>query len=102
MASKPMTVPKSEQETTIRLDPMTKVAHVYTCDPTYIRKMDKLVDECPDYICTWIDTEYYAKKYEMPMNLVSFRKSTVLSPEKKEALSERMRAMRASRLANKS
>lgn len=35
-------VPKDEQETTINIDPNTKIAYVYTCIPGEMKKLIKL------------------------------------------------------------
>ena len=35
-------VPKDEQETTINIDPNTKIAYVYTCIPNEMKKLAKL------------------------------------------------------------
>jgi len=37
-----LSVPKDEQETTINIDPNTKIAYVYTCIPGEMKKLVKL------------------------------------------------------------
>ena len=64
---------RQEQETSIVWDDDEKVAHIYTCSPVTMRKLDKLVESNPDtYSCTWTDGE--AKRYEVNKKYVRFGK----------------------------
>ena len=44
------TVPIDEQETTINLEAILGVAEVYSCEPTMMRKLEKLAKEHPDEV----------------------------------------------------
>lgn len=78
------TIPRAEQETTIRFDPEDKIAHIYTTNPTVIRKMDKLCAEFPDaYRCVRTDPDNLAKWYTCPASYIRFGKPA--SEAQKEA-----------------
>lgn len=65
----------AEVETTIRWDKEERIAHIFTSDPTYIRKLDKLCEEAPsEYQCVWEDPDYGSKKYTCPAKRVHFGK----------------------------
>lgn len=67
------TLTLAERETTIRWDAEEKVAHIYTSDPIYMRKLDKLCEEHPEeYLEIWHDA--YSKKYIGPAKLIRFGK----------------------------
>ena len=68
---------RAERETTIRFDAEEKTAHIYTADPVYIRKLDKLTETNPEsYRLTWTEPGGGAKKYEAPARLIRFGKPT--------------------------
>lgn len=79
---------KFETETHIRFDAEEKVAHIWTCDPIYIRKLDKLCQNCSEYKV--VRREAYANMesvfYEAPAKLVSFRTpiNRVMSDEQRD------------------
>lgn len=75
---------KAEQETHVRWDAEERIAHIYTANSKDIRRLDKLVEDYPNvYKCTWIDGQFAAKKYEVAMEYIRFRKPT--SQAKREA-----------------
>lgn len=85
---------KSEQETTINICADSNVAHVYTCDPRYVRKLDKLVNTCPED-CQLIKQADPGFFYEIPVSYIKFSKrKTNLTSEQKEAFAERMKLIR--------
>ena len=64
---------KAEMQTHITWDAEQKQATVYTCDPATIRKLDRMVRECPDtYRCIWEGQNPTAKKYTLPARYVRF------------------------------
>lgn len=66
---------RMEMETHIAWDAEQKIATVYTCDPISIRRLDKLVRECPEaYRCIWQEENPTAKKYIVPARFVRFGK----------------------------
>lgn len=67
------TLTMEERETHIRWDAAEKVAHIFTADPVSARKLDKMVDKCPEaYKLVRVD-EYGGRYYEAPANLINFR-----------------------------
>lgn len=68
---------REEQETTICWDAATKMADIFSADPSVIRKLDKLVAEYPDvYRCTKVDAKYGNKFYQVPAKYIRFGKPT--------------------------
>ncbi len=66
---------RAEMETTIRFDAEEKTAHIYTADPVYLRKLDKLTETNPEsYRLIWTEPGGGAKKYEAPARLIRFGK----------------------------
>lgn len=66
---------RAEMETHIMWDAEAKAASLYTCDPVTIRRMDKLVQECPEaYRCTWQGESPTARRYTFPARYVRFGK----------------------------
>ena len=75
---------RAERETTICSNAEDKIAYIYTSDPVYMRKFDRLCSEDPEtYKCIEVDPLGYYKRYTAPMKRVSFRKSP--SKAKREA-----------------
>lgn len=88
-----MNISREEQETIINFSADDKTAQVYTCDPVYIRKMDKLCERCPESYKV-IKQDEYSKTYSMPKKLVSFRIPRELTEEQRVAAAERLAKMR--------
>ena len=63
---------------------------LYSANPAWIQKMDKLMQEFPEVFILKRQTEI-SKTYELPKKLVRIGKPRELSPAQKENL-ERMRA----------
>ena len=88
-----------EREVQIRFDMEEKVAHIYTSEPMYMRKLDKLVEALPEiYKCVKVDELGYFKKYECPMKFIKFggkpREGRVQSEEEKAMHAEILRKAR--------
>ena len=91
----------AEQEVIINFDRVGDEANLYTADPAWIRKMDKLVTEYPDTFKVRRQETYkgevIAKDYTFPKKLISirkkFRECTLTEEQKKEAV-ERLAASR--------
>lgn len=67
----------AEREVQIRWDAVDHIAHIYTSDPVYIRRLDKRCAEHPDaYKCTKVDPLGYFKQYECPADRIWFAKPT--------------------------
>lgn len=88
-----MSISREEQETIINFSAGDKTAQVYTCDPVYIRKMDKLCERCPESYKV-IKQDEYSKTYSMPKKLVSFRIPREMTEEQRVAAAERLAKMR--------
>lgn len=78
---------RAEQETHIWYDATGASAHIYTANPTVLRKLDKLCAAYPDvYSCHSTDTmngKVIAKNYSVGRKYISFR--TPASEKQKEA-----------------
>ena len=85
---------KHEQETVVTFNAAEETATVYTCDPIYMRKLDKAAVKRPDTFKCISKTDY-DRKYEMPKSAVRFHAKRELSEEHKEELSNRMRELRS-------
>lgn len=81
---------REEQETIITTSAAADLAEVYTADPIYIRKMDRLVERDPENYKVK-SRNSYSVTYTMPKRLLSFRVPRVLTDEQKEAIAERFR-----------
>ncbi len=89
---------KYEQEVTIGFNNAAEgTAEIYTADPVWIRKMDKLVQQNPEqFRLGRVETyqgEIVAKRYTFPKRFVSIRSKDV-----KQVLTDEQRAERAARL----
>ena len=73
-----MKLSRYEQEVVINLNANEDEATVYTANPVWIRKMDKLHKEFPDIIRLKSWTEV-SKTYILPKNLVKIGKPRIMS-----------------------
>ena len=87
-----MNITRLEQETIVNFNAAEDTASVYTADPVYMRKLDKL-REPASYKLVKQDKD--GKWYKMPKRLVRFATSRIMTDEQKEAAAERMRKMQA-------
>lgn len=88
-----MTIPISEQETTINIYRDSDIAKVYTTDSTMITKLDKMVAKQPDKYKI-VKQDEYGKWYEFPKKLMGFRSASTpktISEEERKKRAERMR-----------
>ena len=97
-----MGLSSDEQEVHISFGRNDKAAKVYASDTRYINKLDKLVENNPDFWkCTRIEIikgEVIGKSYECPISLISLRSkkvSRVLTEEQKEEFRQRMSSLRS-------
>lgn len=97
-----MGLSSDEQEVHIGFGRNDKVAKVYASDTRYIYKLDKLVENNPDFWkCTGTETvkgEVIGKSYECPISLISLRSkkvSRVITEEQKEEFRQRMSSLRS-------
>lgn len=74
--------PAAERETTIRWDAEEKVAHIWTCDPVQVRKLDRLCEEHPEEYKV-IRRDDNGVRYTAPAKLIRFGKPA--SEARKEA-----------------
>ena len=87
------TLTRAERETVIRFDAEERIAHIYTADPVYMRRLDKLTEEDPNtYRCVEVDPLGYFKKYEAPADRIAFRKAP--TEARREAGKQRMQELR--------
>lgn len=91
---KPMKLTRWEMETTINFNMEEKTAILYTRDKTIMRKLDRLVEKCPDIYKCISETEI-DKTYEFPKKLLGFRIPRVLTEEQRKVAAERLAKARA-------
>lgn len=95
-----MALTNIERETIINFNAAEDTAEVYTADPVYIRKLDKLCEQFPDTYKFMEEPSAKrckeSKTYSMPKRLVKFRSPITreISEEQREALAERLRKAR--------
>ena len=92
-------MPHCEKETHITWNAEDKTARISTCDPASIRKLDKLVKECPEEYSLVSEQDWLGNRsctYKVSAKLISFRKpnTRVVSEENRRLAAERMRNMR--------
>ena len=82
-----MKLSRYEQEVVINLNADEDEATVYTANPVWIRKMDKLHREFPEIIRlkSWMEV---SKTYVLPKNLIRIGKPTTLSEAQLRHLQE--------------
>lgn len=85
------TLTQEERETTIRFDPVEKVAHIYSSDPVYIRKLDKMTASNPDEY-KLIYRDEYGARYTAPARLIRFGKPA--SEARRQAARQNAQSMR--------
>lgn len=88
-----MNLTRYEQEVVINFNADDEMATVYSANPAWIRKMDKLCREFPDVfrIRRWTEV---SKTYEMPKKYVRIGRPREVSPAQRENLAK-MRDARA-------
>lgn len=95
-----MALTNIERETIINFNAAEDTAEIYTADPVYIRKLDKLCEQFPDTYKFMAELSAKrckeSKTYSMPKRLVKFRSPVTreISEEQREALAERLRKAR--------
>ena len=77
-----------EMETTINYNAEEKTAILYTRDKAVMRKLDKLVEKCPETYKLVRETSI-DKTYEFPKRLLSYRTPRVLTDEQRAKIRER-------------
>lgn len=89
---------KSEQEVIINFNAEEDTATLYTSNPVWIRKMDKLVEQNQEQfkLCVQrtVKGKAVSKSYVFAKELITIRskkRSCNLTPEQKEERAERMR-----------
>lgn len=87
-----MKLSRYEQETVILLNADEEQASVYTADPVWKRKLDKLVEKNPHcYQC--VKSDEVGKTYTMPKHFISLRskeKTVTFTAEQKEQAKNRL------------
>lgn len=92
---------RQEQETIISFNAAENTAELYTADPVYIRKLDKLVEKNSEQFKSGrVETyqgEIVAKRYIFPKRFLSIRSKDVkreLTEEQRKELAERLKKAR--------
>ena len=96
-----MGLTRYEQEVTIGFNAAEDTAELYTADPVWIRKMDKLTQQNPEQFKLKKAETYQgaivAKRYTLPKRFISIRSRDIkrkLTEEQIKALSERIKRIR--------
>lgn len=93
-----ISIPFSEQETSINWTPDTNEAHVFTANPVIIRKFDKLVEKYPDTYSLVREKYWKGNRtcfYRIAnAKYISFRGPIEMSKEQKEKLAARLKELR--------
>lgn len=84
-----ITIPVSEQETTINIDRDSPTARIYTCDSTMMTKLDKRCKSNPKEYKMLKEVDG-GKWYSCPKKLIRFGTPKVMTEEQKQAARERM------------
>jgi len=91
-----------EREVVICFNAADDTSDLYTADPVYIRKLDKLVRQNPEQFKEIrqekLDGQIIAKRYELPKAFISLRgkkRKNTMTEEQRKAAAERMRNIRA-------
>ena len=87
-----MRLSRYEKETIILLNAAEDTASIYTADPVWKLKLDKLVEKNPQcYQC--VKADEVSKTYSMPKRFISLRskeKTVTLTAEQKEQAKQRL------------
>lgn len=100
-----MALTNIERETIITFNAAEDTAEIYTADPVYIRKLDKLCEQFPDTYKFMAELSAKrckeSKTYSMLKRLVKFRPPVTreISEEQREALAESLRKAREAKKA---
>lgn len=93
-----MSLSKCEQEVVINFNAEDNTATLYSSNPVWIRKMDKLVEQNPEQfkMCRQetVKGKIVSKFYELPKEFVNIRskkRSCNLTDEQKQERAEKMR-----------
>ena len=92
---------KYEQEVIINFNAEDDTATLYSANPSWMRKMDKLVEKNPDQFKMYQQEKLHgkvvSKAYRFPKSFVSIRSKTresTLTEEQRLEAAERMKQMR--------
>ena len=103
-----MGLSKIEQETVLNFNVAEETCSIYSADPAFMRKMDKLCISNPEHFRQTRDSrikgEVVGKFYECPKRFISVRTKDVkreMSDEARKAFADRMKKTRANTLASK-
>ena len=99
---------KIEQETVINFNAAEETCSIYSADPAFMRKLDKLCVSNPGHFKQTRDSKVKGKVvgkfYECPKRFISLRTKDVkreMTEDAKKAFAERMRKTRANTTASK-
>lgn len=81
-----------EKETIINFNDAEKTAEIYTCNNSWIRRMDALAKERPGEVCKTGSDEVSAT-YTVPKKWIKVRPPRILTDEQREAMSRRAKEM---------
>ena len=92
---------RHEQEVIINFNASEEMAELYTADPTWMRKLDKLVEQNPEQFKPGKVETYkgnvVAKRYSFPKRFITIRskdKVSTMTEEQRRAAAERLRGMK--------
>lgn len=87
-----------ERETIISFDDSNEAASLYTSNPVWLRKLDRLTARNPEQFhevsADLVEGKVIAKSYEFPKRFISIRSKTRCYTEEQRAeMAERLRAL---------
>lgn len=92
-----MRLSRYEQEVVTNFNAAEDTAEIYTADPVWMRKLDKLVEQNPEQFkpgrAESCKGEVVAKRYSFPKRFITIRSKDVkreLTDEQREELAERL------------
>lgn len=80
---------RHEMETTVNYNAEEGFAILYTRDKAVMRKLDRLVEECPETYKLIRSTDL-DKTYSFPKRYLSFRKPKVMTDEQRAKMRDRL------------
>ena len=86
-----MGLSREEQETYIYLSPAEKEASIYSCDPVWIKKLEKLAAKRPEEFRLVKETED-SVEYVCPKKWIKITLPPNMSEEQRAAAAERIKA----------
>ncbi len=86
-----MTLSNEERETIIRFDDSENIASIYTCNPSWKARLDKLMSERDEI--SLADEDIYSRTYILPKKWIKVAAPRILTEEERLKLANRARTI---------